>query len=492
MTSSPIVIVGAGLAGLSAACHLRGRGHDVTVLERADGPGGWARPSQHGEFRFDGGPTVVTMPDILGDTFAAVGADRDSYCKLERLDPFYTANFADGSRVRLRSSVDATASEMAESIGPLAAEQLRRFAQWLGELYDLEFATFIDRDVRSVSTLLAEHRDLVGLARHGGFGSWQRIVEQFFDDDRLRRLFSFQAMYAGLSPTSARALFAVIAYMDSVGGVYYPVGGVGRIAEGLAEAASDRGVRFHYDTNIDRIDTRRPRPVLHLADGEELEASAVIVTADRAVATRELLNLPASRREQQMARSPSCVVWHIAGRGPLPPGTSHHNIHFGTAWTDAFADLFDGQRPMADPSRFVTVASTSDADAAPPGGQSLYVLEPVPNLGADVDWTETTPRLTERMLDWADETGYPVADAEVVDVIDPPRWRHRGAGLGTPFSVAHRFFQSGPFRPDHEDRRAPGVVFAGAGTRPGVGIPMVLISGRLAADRVAANLRMAP
>src|SRR5690606_8607000 len=150
----------------------------------------------------------------------------------------------------------------------------------------------------------------------------------------------------------------------------------------------------------------------------------------------------------------------------------------------AFAQLGRGA-VMTDPSRFVTIGSVSDPTAAPRGSHTLFVLEPVPNLDADIDWTGATPRLTERMLEWAAGAGYPVADAQIVDTTDPTTWRARGAARGTPFSLAHRFTQSGPFRPAPVDRRFPRVVFAGAGTRPGVGIPMVLISGRIAAARTA-------
>ena len=126
---------------------------------------------------------------------------------------------------------------------------------------------------------------------------------------------------------------------------------------------------------------------------------------------------------------------------------------------------------------------------APPGGNPLYILEPVPNLGARLDWARETPLLTERMLEWAEGAGYPVRGAELVGTVDPPGWLARGASAGTPFSFDHRFAQSGPFRPAPEDRRLPGIVFAGAGTRPGLGLPMVVLSGRIAAGRVDRALR---
>jgi len=167
----------------------------------------------------------------------------------------------------------------------------------------------------------------------------------------------------------------------------------------------------------------------------------------------------------------------------VPAWVSHHNVHFGTAWEEAFDDL-DAGRTMGGPSRFVTFASLSDPTAAPDGCHGLFVLEPVPNLDADLDWNTATPALTERMLGWLESVGYPPAATDLVQTVDPPQWRRRGADRGTPFSLAHTFAQSGPFRPGPTDRRLPGVYFVGAGTRPGVGIPMVVISGQIAAQRI--------
>ncbi len=487
MTSSSnpasVAVVGAGFAGLSAACHLRNRGHAVTVIDAADGPGGWARSVQHGPFRFDGGPTVITMPDLLADTFAAVGADMANYCTLQRLDPFYTANFADGSRIRIRSTLADTRAELIDVAGPDAGPEFDGFIRWLDELNDLEFDTFINRDVRSVPAMASNWRELAGLAKHGGFRTWQSTAAEFFSDERLRRLFSFQSMYAGVSPLDALGLFAVIAHMDSVQGVFVPVGGVGALAQGLCDAAAAAGVEFRFGERVRSITPYSDGPVLTVDDQTEIKCDVAVVTADLPVAKRELLGLSPRWSARRATPSPSCLVWHLAAHGDVPSHTSHHNIHFGRQWDAAFRQLFDEGRPMEDPSRFVTVGSISDPTAAPEGAHALYVLEPVPNLSADLDWETLTPELTERMLQWAAPAGYPVESAELVTTIDPPAWRHRGGTAGTPFSLAHHFFQSGPFRPDHEDTRAPGVVFAGAGTRPGVGIPMVLISGRLAAQR---------
>jgi phytoene desaturase len=179
------------------------------------------------------------------------------------------------------------------------------------------------------------------------------------------------------------------------------------------------------------------------------------------------------------------VVWHVGVRGSVVTGTAHHNIHFGHQWPEAFEALVDRGVLMPDPSRLVTVPSVSDSSAAPAGSSTLYVLEPVPHLaGGRVDWTAESGPMRERLLRFLGSAGYP-SDVEVERFVTPVDWREAGMAAGTPFALAHTFLQSGPFRPRNVDARVPGLVFAGSGTTPGVGVPMVLLSGKHAAQRVA-------
>lgn len=265
------------------------------------------------------------------------------------------------------------------------------------------------------------------------------------------------------------------------------------VPRALAAAAQDAGAELRYGCEVDQVLTHGDSSIsgVRLRDGELINADAVVLTADLPTAYSRLLpQLTAPRAARNGQYSPSAVVWHLGVRGALPDHVGHHNIHFGDAWDDAFADLLQHGRPMLDPSRFVAVPSLDDPTAAPgpdqqgAPGHTLYVLEPVPNLQVGrVDWSRETQRLTDRTMRFLGAAGYPT-QVDTQQVVTPVDWQALGLAGGTPFALAHTFRQSGPFRPPNFDRRVRGLVFAGSGTHPGVGIPMVLISGKLAAERV--------
>ena len=222
---------------------------------------------------------------------------------------------------------------------------------------------------------------------------------------------------------------------------------------------------------------------MRLESGERVRADAVISNVGVAHTYRSLLGIDAPRAVRRARYSPSCIVWVAGTRGALPAGATHHNIHFGSDWRGAFDALGAGER-MRDPSILVSAPTATDPTLAPAGGAVLFALEPVPNLGGSVDWSRDASRARDGLVEQIGKLGYPVDDVVVERFTDPMGWEALGHERGTPFSIAHRFFQSGPFRPHNCDHRVAGLAFAGMGTVPGVGIPMVLLSGRLAAARV--------
>jgi phytoene desaturase len=297
-------------------------------------------------------------------------------------------------------------------------------------------------------------------------------------------------MYAGVSPQQALAIYAVIAYMDSVNGVFFPKGGMHAVPRALAAAAQKHGVVFKYSTTVTSIEKINGRATAVLTDkGERIACDVVVLNPDLPVAWRDLLGKqPLSVK--RLKYSPSCVTLLI-GSNKSYEHLAHHNIHFGKSWDGVFDELIKKKKLMSDPSILVTVPSKDDPSLAPAGKSSYYVLFPTPNLTADIDWKKVGPRYRDEMIKALEERGYKgFGDGiEVEHMTTPLDWQEQGMEQGAPFASAHTFFQTGPFRPKNLAKGFENVVFAGSGTQPGVGVPMVLISGRLAAERIVGPVK---
>jgi phytoene desaturase len=477
-----VVVVGAGLAGLSAALHLAGRGRSVTVVERGDVPGGRVGRLDVNGYRLDTGPTVLTMPDLIDETFAAVGESTADRLELEPVEPAYRALFSDGSSLDVHSDRDAMAAEVERFAGPEQAQGYLRLRDWLARLYEVEFDGFIGSNFDSPLSLLTP--SLARLTALGGFRRWDRAVKRFITDPRLHRIFTFQALYAGVPPQRALAVYAVIAYMDTVAGVYFPRGGMRALPDGLAAAAVDAGVEFRYGATVTKLERLGDRiSAVHTDTDDRIEADAVILSTELPDTYRLLGRTP--RRLLPLRPSPSAVVAHIGCRSP-DAALPHHNILFGESWEQTFSEIIDDGVVMSDPSLLVTRPTAGDPTLAPAGRDLLYVLAPAPNLSkGKVDWESAGDAYVDSMMaavtDRLPQLG---VDAELLHVVNPADWARQGMLAGTPFALAHTFGQTGPFRPANTVRGIDNVVLAGSSTVPGVGVPTALMSGRLAADRV--------
>ncbi|APE34079.1 phytoene dehydrogenase [Nocardia mangyaensis] len=518
-----VVVIGAGLAGLAAALHLRGAGREVTVLERADHPGGRVGRYRFDDYDIDSGATVLTMPELIDEALAAVGRTRDDVSlRIHRLAPAYHARFADGSDIRVFDDADTMAAEVDRACGPAEARGYRRLRDWLDRIYAAEFDDFMDANFDSPLDMVRTRRSrtaLTALARLGGFGRLGPRVRSYVGDERLTRLFTFQALYAGMAPDRALALYGAIPNMDTCQGVYFPEGGMRAITTALAEAFTAAGGQLVLGAEVDRIvysrgvqrtpdrtdanpsreaDARvrgRRAEAVRTTDGRDFPCDAVVLTADLGSLPRFGL-----RARRGLRASPSAVVAHgtipaaIAARWPVQ---AHHTIDFGAAWAQTFAEI--AARPgrgrlMSDPSLLLTRPALTDpgqfVDRAQGRFEPFSVLAPCPNLtAAPLDWDRLGPAYLNELLTVLEQRGYTgITEHFTVDHLDTPAtWAAQGMIAGTPFSVAHLFRQTGPFRSRNLPRGMDNVVLAGCGTTPGVGVPTTLLSGKLAAARITGD-----
>jgi phytoene desaturase len=283
-------------------------------------------------------------------------------------------------------------------------------------------------------------------------------------------------------------LYSVITYMDCIAGVYFPEGGMHAVPRALAAAAVAHGVTIRYGTTVSRIEISGPRASAVITHtGERIAADVVLVNADLPAAAHELLPPGyAPRRFSRLRYSPSAVVLNVGSAADYEDAV-HHTIEFGAAWDETFAQIIDRGQLMSDPSFLLTNATRTDDSLAPPNRHTYCALFPAPNLvSGRVDWEMSRDAYRDHIVDTIEKRGYEgFADGiECMHLTTPADWAAQGIAAGAPFSASHRFSQTGPFRPATLDRRIENLVYAGANTQPGVGVPMVLLSGQLAAQRV--------
>ncbi|MFJ2566249.1 MULTISPECIES: phytoene desaturase family protein [unclassified Streptomyces] len=487
-----VVVVGAGLSGLSAALHLLGAGRRVTVVERDPLPGGRAGRLVRGGYLIDTGPTVLTMPDIAEEAFAAVGERLGDRVELVPLHPAYRARFADGAVLDVHTEAAAMEAEVERFAGGAEAAGYRRLRAWLEQLHRVQRRRFIDANFDSPLQLV--NADLVRLAALGGFGRLDARIGRYLRDERLRRVFSFQSLYAGVAPHRALAAYAVIAYMDTVAGVYFPRGGMHALPRAMADAAAHAGADLRFGRAVTRLERSGDRITAVVTADERIPCDAVVLTPDLPAAYRLLGRTP--RRPVPVTHAPSAVVLH-AGCDRTWPQLAHHTLSFGRAWRRTFHELTRTGELMSDPSLLITRPTATDPGLAPPGRHLHYVLAPCPNtaLGPSAaQWGDLAPRYRDALLTELERRGLAGIGSAIERqcLVTPADWQALGHAAGTPFSAAHTFAQTGPFRPRNLVRGTENAVLAGCGTTPGVGVPTVLLSGKLAAARITGGAAARP
>ena len=284
-------------------------------------------------------------------------------------------------------------------------------------------------------------------------------------------------------------MYAVIAYMDTVAGVYFPRAGMRALPDALAAAAGNAGVQFRYRSQVTELQRSGSRvSAVHTDTGERIACDAVVLTTELPLTYRLLGRTP--RRPLRVRPAPSAVVVHV-GCPAVSPGVAHHTICFGQAWRQTFTDIICDGVLMSDPSLLVTRPTASDPGLAPVSRDLLYILAPAPNLDVGpINWAQTGESYTGRIIDAVADRLIPelADDIDVLHVVTPADWARQGMTAGTPFALAHNFAQTGPFRPGNTVRGIDNAVLAGSSTVPGVGVPTALLSGRLAADRVTGEV----
>jgi len=485
------IVIGAGLGGLAAAARLQHQGYQVTVLEKNDGPGGRCDRFAAAGYTFDTGPTILLMVDVLRDLFHAVGRDIHAYLNLVRLPFNYRVRFGDGTTLDV-SSDDAAMRGQLEAIEPGAGRAYSRFLEDAAYKYTVARRRFTDRAYRNWAEFLSP-LNLYYFLGTRALVPMERFVGRYFRDPRLRLAFSFQTMYLGLSPRDAPAIYSLLPYTELHGGIWFPMGGMYTIPLALARLVADLGGEVRYNHPVEEVVVRAGKAVgVRLTGGEELAADLVVCNADLPQSYATLIpdsaRAPFNAKRLDRLRYGSSAFMLYLGVDTVYDHLFHHNVFLSSDPERNFSDIFRRGRLSEDPSFYVHCPARTDPSLAPPGGDALYVLVPVPHLDSGVDWRLEGPRFRERVLDRVGELAAPgiLTHLVVERMVTPLDWASLYAlRHGATFGLAHDFFQVGMMRPANKAKAVDRLYFVGAGTVPGGGVPMVMIGARLVVERVA-------
>lgn len=480
-----VVVIGSGLGGLAVAVRLAASGLSVLVLEKGATPGGRAAPVVRGGFTFDAGPTVVTAPFLFDELFELAGRRREERVQFLPVRPFYRLFDVRGSRLDCGPDLDALLEQIrqlnpADREGFLALlDASRAIFQRAWPLAQRPFLTLGDMV-----------RILPDLWRMKAYRTVYSYVSRLLRDDFLRRCFSFHPLFLGGNPLEVPAIYALIHELERTWGVWYPRGGMGALVHALVQLLGELGGRLQCGREVVEILVERGRAVgVRLRDGSTVRADAVVADVDPAHLYLHLL--PPDRRSwlntlrfRHLARYSMSlfIVYFATDRTYAESELAHHNIVFGPRYQGLLRDIFHARRLPEDFSLYVHMPTRTDPSVAPPGCATFYVLAPVPNLAAPVDWEHVAARYREGLLRFLEERFLRDLRRHLLFVhhVDPRHFaRAYNTHLGTGFTLQPVFTQSAWFRPHNRSRALRGLYLVGAGTHPGPGLPGVLLSARI-------------
>lgn len=491
-----VLIVGGGLGALSAAVHLRLKGFGVTLLEAGERVGGRANLIEREGFRFDTGPSLLNYPWVFEELFAAAGKRFADYVRLLPVEPSITFRWADGTRFTLSSDLQNFLAEC-ERLDPGSAPSVFAFMRDAGEKFRVAFDKLVSRNVDNPAKWLGalSLRELLGT---GLWRSFDGELGRHFKSRHVREALGSYAMYLGGSPYQLPGMFTILPYGEMAHGLWLPEGGVYALVEGIEKLALELGVEIRTRCRVSKIIARGGRVHgVQLADGSVERAGVVVSNVDVPTTDTELVEsdrvFAARPRAARTRMTPGVVTfyWGVAGE---VEGLGHHTIFLPEDYRAAFDDLLKHDRVPGGLPFYVSVPSATDPGLAPQGCSAVFVLAPTPTLSRmpGADWRAEALKIKESVTLTLARHGVRIDPWRVVceEVYTPLDWQRRfGLYDGSAFGAAHTLSQIGPFRRKNFSEELEGLYYVGASTTPGTGMPMVVLSGRLVAERIEGRVR---
>jgi phytoene desaturase len=481
-TGATAIVVGGGFGGIAAALRLRAKGYDVTLIERAPMLGGRAQVFERDGFRHDAGPTVVTAPFLFDELFDLFGKAREDYVEFVPLSPWYRFYYQDGSTFDYGGTVEDTLAEI-RKFEPDDAEGYQELLKHSEKLFDAGFTNLADQPFHSLPLMLRQIPGLAGLRTDRTV--WQ-LVTKYLKHPKIREAFSIQPLLVGGSPFDTTSIYGLIHYLERKWGVFFAMGGTGAIVGALAKLMDEEGIKVRLNTTVREltINGRKATGAI-LESGERVSADIVVSNADpmylyrNMVPEKKLATATAAKKNSRLSMGLFVLYF---GTSEQYPDVAHHTIWLGTRYKDLLDDIFKHKRLAEDFSLYLHRPTATDPSFAPEGCDSYYVLCPVPNLNADLDWSVEGPKLRDRIVAALGRTVLPgLKDTIRSDFyMTPEDFEHnylsyKGAG----FSIAPHFTQSAWFRFHNKSESLDNLYLTGAGTHPGAGMPGVICSAKV-------------
>ena len=491
-TRSSAVVIGAGLGGLSAAMRLGSKGYSVTVIDRLDRVGGRGSSVTKNGFRFDLGPTILTVPQVFEKLWKDCGKDFAGDVELVPLDPFYEIRWQDGSRFQVRSSEEEMLAEVTRNF-PKDLKGYCKFLEDCEKRYVFGFEGLGRRPMNKIWDLLKE---IPGFIRLRADRSAYAHVSTRVKDPKLRMALSFHPLFIGGDPRNVTSMYILVSHLEKAFGVHYVKGGVQALADAMANVVKEQGGQVLLNSNVENITlSKQKADGVMLENGLKLNADIVVSNADPGWTYNKLLPNPKKRWTEKKLKksrwSMGLFVWYFGTKNTKKKwqDVGHHTIMNGPRYRGLLADIFDRQFLADDMSIYLHRPSVTDPSVAPKGDDCFYALSPVPNLKTSnpIDWSKELEGYKNKMRMVLEETIPGFSDAIIEEhILTPKDFEERYLSpYGSGFSLEPRIFQSAWFRPHNVSEDIENLYLVGAGTHPGAGIPSVVTSSEVLSQLVS-------
>ncbi|MEM1221396.1 MAG: phytoene desaturase family protein [Verrucomicrobiota bacterium] len=482
-------VIGGGFGGIAAALRLRAIGHDVTLLDRCSRLGGRAQVFERDGFRHDAGPTVITAPFLFDELFELFGKKRSDYVEFIPLDVWYRFHYHDGREFDYGGTVEDTLSAI-KAFDPADCDGYRKLLDHSKRIFDVGFTELADQPFHSIGSLL---RQIPAMARLGCYRTVWQLVSKYLRNDHLRRAFSIQPLLVGGNPFETTCIYSLIHYLERKWGIFFARGGTGAVVDALEKLMLEEGITIRTGTTVSSIDVKgRKASGIRLKQGDALATDLVVSNTDPLHLYSNML--PQSNqswifRMKQMRMKQSMGLFVLFfGTDRQYPEVAHHTIWLGKRFKELIHEIFHGENLPEDFSLYLHRPTATDSSFAPEGKDSFYVLAPVPNMKANIDWSNEGPRLRDSIVEALDKSILPGLHQSIQsDFFMTPKDFSNDylSSYGSGFSVAPIFSQSAWFRFHNRSEALDNLYLVGAGTHPGAGVPGVLCSAKVL-NRVAA------